>query len=43
MEYLLSKTIRYIDEAMPELLLVDEDYGQLENLDKKKKDMYQLV
>lgn len=43
MEYLLSKTIRYIAEAMPELLLVDEDYGQLENLDQSNKDMYPLV
>ena len=43
MEYLLSKTIRYIAEAMPELLLVDEDYGQLENLDQNNKDMYPLV
>lgn len=43
MEYLLSKTIRYVAEAMPELLLVDEDYGQLENLDQNNKDMYPLV
>lgn len=43
MEYLLSKLITHISEQMPELSLVDEDYGQLENLDREDTDMYHLT
>lgn len=43
MEYLLSRLIGYVAENMPELSLVDEDYGQLANLDKEDEDMYPLT
>lgn len=43
MEYLLSRMLDYIAEQMPEISLVDEDYGQLENLDKTDEDMYPLT
>ena len=31
-----------IEKEMPELATVDEDYGQLENLDDERRDMYPL-
>lgn len=43
MEYLLSRMLDYIAEQMSEISLVDEDYGQLENLDKTDEDMYPLT
>lgn len=43
MEYLLSKLVGYIASEMPELSLVDEDYGQLEALDQTDRDMYPLT
>lgn len=43
MEYLLSKLIGYIASEMPELSLVDEDYGQLEALEQTDRDMYPLT
>lgn len=35
--------VDYIAEQMPELMLVDEDYGQLENLDDEDRQMYPLT
>lgn len=43
MELLLINLVDYLAEAMPELLLVDEDYGQLENLEDEERQMYPLV
>ena len=43
MESLLSSLVGYIASEMPEVLLVDEDYGQLENLDEDGRQMYPLV
>lgn len=43
MEYLISKLIEHIATGMPELHTVDEDYGQLENLDDANVDMYPLT
>lgn len=35
--------VDYIASEMPELMLVDEDYGQLENLDDEGRQMYPLT
>jgi len=43
MEYLLSNLVAHIAREMPELILVDEDYGQLEALDNEQLDMYPLT
>lgn len=43
MEHLLHKLASHIKESMPSLSLVDEDYGQLEALDKDNIDMYPLT
>ncbi|TGX82999.1 hypothetical protein E5358_04885 [Palleniella muris] len=43
MEHLLHKLVIHIKESMPSLSLVDEDYGQLEALDKDNIDMYPLT
>lgn len=43
MEYLLSKLIEHLQTYFPEAMLIDEDYGQLENLDNSQQDMYPLV
>lgn len=43
MEYLVSELITLIAGAMPELSVVDEDYGQLENIDDDTADMYPLT
>lgn len=43
MEYLLSNLVGYIAREMPSLSLVDEDYGQLENLDDEERQMYPLT
>ena len=43
MEYLLSNMVAHIAREMPELILVDEDYGQLENLDDDGRQMYPIT
>ncbi len=43
MESMLYRLIYHIKENMPELSLVDEDYGQLEALDKSEVDMYPIT
>lgn len=43
MEHLLYHIIRHITEEVPRLSLIDEDYGQLENLDQTSRDMYPLT
>ena len=45
MEYLISELIPLIAETMPALTLVDEDYGQLENIDDSDDDrqMYPIT
>lgn len=43
MELLLYHLINRIKEEMPELSLVDEDYGQLEAIDKEETDMYPVT
>jgi hypothetical protein len=43
MELLLSQLIDHIAEAMPSLATVDEDYGQLEALDKADVNTYPLT
>lgn len=43
MEELLLKIIHHLTEQMPELALIDEDYGQLENLQDENTQMYPIV
>lgn len=43
MELLLCQIIRHVQEGMPELSVVDENYGQLENLSQPDTDMYPLT
>lgn len=43
MEHLLHNLIEYIGSNMPDLLTVDEDYGQLEMLDDESRDSYPLT
>lgn len=43
MELLLYHLINHIKENMPSLSLVDEDYGQLEAIDKEGVDMYPVT
>lgn len=43
MELLLYHLINHIKEKMPELSLVDEDYGQLEAIDKVEMDTYPVT
>ena len=43
MELLLYRLISHIKENMPYLSTVDEDYGQLEALDKEDVDMYPIT
>lgn len=42
MEALLTNLIHLIADGMPDLEVVDEDYGQLEMLDQESKDAYPL-
>ena len=42
MESMICNLVAHISEEMPELATVDEDYGQLENLDDERRDMYPL-
>ena len=37
MENVLADLIQLIGQNMPEIRLVDEDYGQLENLDEGRR------
>ena len=43
MELFLYQIINHVKEVMPSLSLVDENYGQLENIDKQDGDMYPLT
>lgn len=43
MEYLILPIIQHISNGMPELMVVDEDYGQLEVVDDDGKLMYELT
>lgn len=43
MEQIIRTLIELIHSAMPQLALVDEDYGQLEAIDKSDVDTYPLV
>lgn len=43
MELFLYQIIDHIKMGMPNLSLVDENYGQLENLDQNDTDMYPLT
>ena len=43
MESLLYHLINHIKESMPSLSLVDEDYGQLEAIDKENVDTYPVT
>ena len=43
MEYLLYQIIELLHKEMPELLTIDEDYGQLENLQSDEPDMYPIT
>ena len=43
MESLLYHLIEHIKESMPSLSLVDEDYGQLEAIDKEDMDTYPVT
>lgn len=43
MEHLLYHLTQHIAQSVPSLSLVDEDYGQLENLDQTDRDMYPIT
>lgn len=43
MESLLYQLINHIKDGMPSLSLVDEDYGQLEAIDKEDADTYPVT
>ena len=43
MEQIIRTLIGHIQSSMPQLSLVDEDYGQLEYIDKEDVDTYPLV
>ena len=43
MEALLTNLIHLIADGMPDLEVVDEDYGQLEMLDQESRDAYPLT
>lgn len=43
MELFLYQIIDHVKEGMPGLSLVDENYGQLENIDQSETDMYPLT
>lgn len=43
MESLLENLVRHVGDNMPDMKVVDEDYGQLEALDQTEKDMYPLT
>ena len=43
MELFLYQIINHVKEGMPGLSLVDENYGQLENIDQSDTDMYPVT
>lgn len=43
MEQLLVKLITLVSQRMPDLEVVDEDYGQIEMLDQENQDSYPLT
>ena len=43
MESLLENLVKHIGDNMPDMKVVDEDYGQLEALDQTDRDMYPLT
>ena len=43
MELFLYQIIDHVKEGMPSLSLVDENYGQLENIDQSEADMHPLT
>lgn len=43
MECLIEDLIKHLTDNMPDLEVVDEDYGQLEALDQESRDMYPLT
>ena len=43
MEHLILPIIQHLAKGMPELSLVDEDYGQLEVIDENGKQMYPIT
>ena len=43
MESLLYQLINHIKESMPSLSMVDEDYGQLEAIDKDNMETYPVT
>ena len=43
MESLLENLVRHVGDNMPDMKVVDEDYGQLEALDQTDRDMYPLT
>lgn len=40
---MICKLVAHINEQIPELSMVDEDYGQLENLEDDNRDMYPIT
>ena len=40
---MICKLVAHINEQMPELSMVDEDYGQLENFEDDNRDMYPIT
>ncbi len=43
MESIIEHIVKHIGDSMPEMRVVDEDYGQLEMLDQENRDSYPLV
>ena len=43
MEAILEELVKHIGNNMPDMKVVDEDYGQLEALDQENRDMYPLT
>lgn len=43
MEAILEDIVKHIGNNMPDMKVVDEDYGQLEALDQENRDMYPLT
>jgi len=43
MEQTLCQLIDFLKEKMPSLSVIDEDYGQLENIEDEDTDMYPLT
>ena len=43
MEQTLCQLIDFLKEKMPLLSVIDEDYGQLENIENEDTDMYPLT